>query len=282
MVGMRSGQPSQTAQGAAAYRAVHQILEGGAIFKDPLASRILDEQTSASLSEMAADESLRPMRLFIAARSRFSEDTMANCVAVGMRQVVVLGAGLDTFSLRNPFADLGVRVFEVDYAATQSWKRERIKAAGLIAPQSLIFAPTDFERENLSEVLTRTGFRLDQPTFFQWLGVVPYLTKEAVSSTLKFISEIPKAVVVFDYAEPFQNYHAKRRANIIAIAESAAARGEPWLSLFDPADLHELLRSNGFKTVEDLGLSEIAEHLYGDLRRNVEIGPGPHIVRAYQ
>jgi methyltransferase (TIGR00027 family) len=282
MVGMRSGQPSQTAQGAAAYRAVHQILEGGAIFKDPLASRILDEQTSASLSEMSADESLRPMRLFIAARSRFSEDTMANCVAVGMRQVVVLGAGLDTFSLRNPFADLGVRVFEVDYAATQSWKRERIKAAGLIAPQSLIFAPTDFERENLSEVLTRTGFRLDQPTFFQWLGVVPYLTKEAVSSTLKFISEIPKAAVVFDYAEPFQNYHAKRRANIIAIAESAAARGEPWLSLFDPADLHELLRSNGFKTVEDLGLSEIAEHLYGDLRRNVEIGPGPHIVRAYQ
>ena len=279
---MRYGQPSQTALGAAAYRAVHQIVEGGAIFKDPLASRILDEQTSASLGEMAADESLRPMRLFIAARSRFSEDTMANCVAVGMRQVVVLGAGLDTFSLRNPFADLGVRVFEVDYAATQSWKRERIKAAGLIAPQSLIFAPTDFERENLSDGLTRAGFRLNQPAFFQWLGVVPYLTKEAVSSTLKFISEIPKAVVVFDYAEPFQNYHAKRRANIMAVAESAAARGEPWLSLFDPADLHALLRSNGFKTVEDLGLPEIAEHLYGDLRRNIRIGPGPHIVRAYQ
>jgi methyltransferase (TIGR00027 family) len=279
---MRSGQPSQTAQRAAAYRAVHQMLEGGAIFTDPFASRLLDEQTRASLSEMAADGSLRPMRLFIAARSRFSEDTMANCVAVGMRQVVVLGAGFDTFSLRNPFADLGVRVFEVDYAATQSWKRERIKEAGLIEPQSLVFAPTDFEQENLSEGLTRAGFRLNQPAFFQWLGVVPYLTREAVSSTLKFISEIPEAVVVFDYAEPFQNYHAKRRANIIAVAESAAARGEPWLSLFDPADLHELLRSNGFKTVEDLGLLEIAEHLYGDLRRNIEIGPGPHIVRAHR
>jgi len=279
---MRSGQPSQTAQRAAAYRAVHQTLERGAIFTDPLASRLLDEQTTASLSEMAADESLRPMRLFIAARSRFSEDTMANCVAVGMRQVVVLGAGLDTFSLRNPFSDLGVRVFEVDYAATQSWKRERIKAAGLIEPQSLIFAPTDFEQENLSEDLTRAGFRLNQPAFFQWLGVVPYLTRGAVSSTLKFISEVPEAVVVFDYAEPFQNYDAKRRANIIAVAESAAARGEPWLGLFDPADLHELLRSNGFKTVEDLGLPEIAERLYGDLRRNVTIGPGPHIVRAHR
>jgi len=279
---MRSGQPSQTARGAAAYRAVHQILERGEIFRDPLASRILDEQTAASLNEMAADESLRPMRLFIAARSRFSEDTMANCVAAGVRQVVVLGAGLDTFALRNPFADLGVRVFEVDYAATQLWKRERIKAAGLIEPRSLIFAPTDFERESLSEGLTKAGFRLNQPAFFQWLGVVPYLTREAVSSTLRFISEVPEAVVVFDYAEPVQNYPAERRAGITAVAESAAARGEPWLSLFDPADLHGLLRDNGFKTVEDLGLPEIAERLYGALRRNVRIGPGPHIVRAYQ
>jgi O-methyltransferase involved in polyketide biosynthesis len=64
---MRQGQPSQTAQGAAAYRAVHQMLEGGAIFKDPFASRILDKQAAVSLNEMAADQ-FRPMRLFIAAR----------------------------------------------------------------------------------------------------------------------------------------------------------------------------------------------------------------------
>lgn len=279
---MRFGQLSQTARGAAAYRAVHQVLEGGAIFRDPLASRILDEQTAASLNEMAADESLRPWRLFIAARSRVSEDTMANCIAGGVRQVVVLGAGLDTFSLRNPFVDLGVRVFEVDYAATQSWKRKRIKAAGLIEPQSLIFAPADFERESLSEALTRVGFRLNQPAFFQWLGVVPYLTSKAVSSTLKFICKIPQAVVVFDYAEPFQNYPANRRASVIAVAERAAARGEPWLSLFDPAELHQLLHGEGFKTVDDLGLPEIAERLYGDLRRNITIGAGPHIVQAYR
>jgi methyltransferase (TIGR00027 family) len=278
---MRSGQPSQTARGAAAHRAVHQMLEGGRIFKDPLASRILDEQTAASLNEMAADESLRPMRLFIAARSRFSEDAMANCVAAGVRQVVVLGAGLDTFALRNPFASLGVLVFEVDYDATQVWKRERIRAAGLIEPHSLIFAPIDFEREGLSEGLTRVGFRPNQPAFFEWLGVVPYLTKEAISSTLKFISEVPHAVVVFDYAEPLQNYPAGRRPSVIATAERAAARGEPWLSLFDPAELFELLRGEGFKT-EDLGLAEIAERLYGDLRRDITIGPGPHIVRAHQ
>src|SRR5450756_1081064 len=134
---MQTGQASETARGAAAHRAVHQTLEGGVIFTDPFAIDILDDETRARLPEMAEDPSHRPMRLFIAARSRFSEDTLARCVARGVRQVVILGAGLDTFSLRTPHADKGVQVFEVDYPATQVWKRERIGQAGLIVPASL-------------------------------------------------------------------------------------------------------------------------------------------------
>jgi methyltransferase (TIGR00027 family) len=278
---MRDGQPSQTARGAAAYRAIHQDLEGGAIFKDPFASRILDQETVAALSEIAADDSVRPWRLFIAARSRFSEDTMADCITCGMRQVVVLGAGLDTFALRNPYAGLGVRVFEVDYPATQVWKRDRIKAAGLVEPPSLVFAPANFEQESLAEGLTRAGFKLDEPAFFQWLGVVPYLTKDTFCSTLKFISAVPQAAVVFDYAEPFQNYPIERRASVMATAERAAARGEPWLSFFDPVELLRVLRGEGFKEIEDLGLPEIANRFYGALGRDVILGPGPHIVRAH-
>lgn len=207
---------------------------------------------------------------------------MAGWIARGGRQVVVLGAGLDTFSLRNPYADLGVRTFEVDCPPTQTWKRERIKAAGLAEPPSLVFAPVNFERESLAEGLGRVGFKLNQPAFFQWLGVVPYLTKDAVSSTLRFISQVPQAGVVFDYAEPFQNYPAERRASVMATAERTALRGEPWLSLFDPIELLQLLRGMGFNVIEDLGLPEIAERFYGVLSRNIVLGPGPHIVRAHQ
>ena len=164
---MRAGEPSQTARGAAAYRAIHQTLEGGAIFRDPFAERMLDDETRARLDEIAADPSLRPMRLLIAARSRFSEDTLAACVARGVRQIVVLGAGLDTFSLRNPFASEGVRVFEVDYPATQEWKRERLHEAGLALPASLTFAPVDFERQSLADGLAAAGFRANRPAFFQ-------------------------------------------------------------------------------------------------------------------
>jgi methyltransferase (TIGR00027 family) len=277
---LRVGEPSHTARGAAAYRAIHQTLEGGAIFSDPFAAKILDGETLARLDETAADPSLRPMRLFIAARSRFSEDTLAACVARGVRQIVVLGAGLDTFSLRNPHAGQGVRVFEVDYPATQGWKRERLKQAGLAVPSSLTFAPVDFERQNLADGLMAVGFQADRPAFFQWLGVVPYLTGDAISTTLDFIAGVPESEVVFDYAEPFENYPADRRANVMATAAMAASRGEPWLSLFDPVELSEMLRNKGFGIVEDLGLAEITGRFYGALKQGIVTGPGGHVVRA--
>jgi methyltransferase (TIGR00027 family) len=277
---VQTGQPSQTARGAAAYRAIHQTLEAGAIFTDPFAARILDDETRARLDEIAADASLRPWRLFIAARSRFSEDTLAACVARGVRQVVVLGAGLDTFSLRNPHAGQGVRVFEVDYPATQVWKRERLKKTGLAVPASLTFAPVDFERQGLADGLKAVGFQADRPAYFQWLGVVPYLTRETVSLTLDFIARVPESEVVFDYAEPFENYPDDRRANVMEVAAQAASRGEPWLSLFDPAELSKMLRNKGFGIVEDLGMGEIADRFYGVLKQGITIGPGAHIVRA--
>lgn len=277
---MQDGLPSQTARGAAAYRAVHQTLDGGSIFRDAFALRILDDETRAGLDGIAADESLRSMRLLIAARSRFSEDMLSAAVTRGIRQVVVLGAGLDTFALRNPHAGVGLRVFEVDYPATQAWKRERLKDAGIEIPASLIFAPVDFERQGLAEGLAAAGFNFNSPAFFQWLGVVPYLTREAITATLAFIIKIPDSEVVFDYAEPFENYRPERRASIMAVAARAAARGEPWLSLFDPAEMAGLLRAMGFAAIDDLGLGEIAGRFYGPLKQGIVIGPGAHLVHA--
>ena len=277
---MHHGQPSHTARSAAAHRAIHQILEGGAIFKDPFASRILDERTAVSLNEMAADESLRPMRLFIAARSRFSEDALAACVARGVRQIVILGAGLDTFSLRNPFADAGVRVFEVDYPATQAWKRERLKEAGLALPASLTFVPIDFERQSLAKGLAGAGFRSDRPAFFQWLGVVVYLSREAILVTLDVIASIPASAVVFEYTEPFENHSPEGCARLMAAAERAAARGEPWLSFFNPTELSAILRGKGFTDVEDLRVAEMAKRYPSTLATGLSISPGGHVVRA--
>lgn len=274
---MRDGQPSQTARGAAVYRAIHQTYEDAAIFRDPFAERILDAETRAALSSIAADPLHRGIRLFIVSRSRFSEEALAASVARGARQVVVLGAGLDTFSLRNPFPD--VRVFEVDFPATQVWKRERLREADIAAPETLTFAPVDFERESLADGLARAGFRRDQPAFFQWLGVSMYLTRETVFSTLDFIAGIPGSAVAFDYTEPFESQSPERRARLTAMEESAAARGEPWLSFFDPPEIAAILRDKGFGDIEDFGFADLIKHYSPELGRGLQSGGG-HVIRA--
>jgi methyltransferase (TIGR00027 family) len=274
---MRDGQPSSTARGAAAYRAIHQRHENAAIFRDPFAEKILDDATRATLDEIAADPARRGIRLFIVSRSRFSEDALAASVARGARQVVVLGAGLDTFSLRNPFSD--VRVFEVDFPATQAWKRERLREAGLALPDTLTFAPVDFERESLADGLTRAGFRRDRAAFFQWLGVSMYLTREAVSSTLDFIAGIPGSAVAFDYTEPLENQSPARRASLTAMAENAAARGEPWVSFFHASEIATILREKGFGDIEDLSFADVIKRYSPELANGLQSGGG-HVIRA--
>lgn len=276
---MEEQQPSRTAVGAAVHRAVHQILEGGQIFADPFARAILGEEAGNLIEEYSNDASRRPMRLFIASRARFAEDALSAAISRGVRQAVVLGAGLDTFALRNPHAPLGLRVFEVDHPATQAWKRERLRRMGIAAPASLTFAPVDFEREALAEGLRLAGFVVEQPAFFLWLGVVPYLTREAISATLRFVAGLPESEVVFDYSEPLDNYPPGRRAHVTALGERVAAMGEPWLTHFEPADVSRELRAIGFGEIEDLGLAEIAVRFLG-ARGERKRWAGGHIVRA--
>lgn len=277
---MQTGQPSRTALGAAVQRAAHQTVDGGSIFNDPIARVVLGPEADSLINAVSADPAQRQMRVFMAARSRFAEDSLDMAVSRGVRQVVVLGAGLDTFSLRNPHAGLGLRVFEVDHPATQTWKRHRLGEANLAIPAMLTFTPVDFTRQDLANELAAAGFRADKPAFFCWLGVVPYLRREAIASILRFIASLPCSEVVFDYSEPLENYSPERRANVAAVAERTAAIGEPWLSYFDPAELAQDLRKHGFDELEDLGLADIAARYLGTQKQDGAAEAGPHVIRA--
>jgi len=276
---MQTGQPSRTAFHAAAHRAAHQVVEGGRVFADPLALRILGEAPEPAFGGDLDKPATRGMRLFIAARSRFAEDSLAAAVARGVRQYVVLGAGLDTFAHRNPYADEDLRVFEVDHPATQGWKRTRLANAGLALPASLTFAPVDFERQTLAEGLAAAGFDTAAPALFAWLGVIVYLTRAAVLETLGFIAGLPGgAEVVFDYGEPVSAYPPAAQPAQARRMARMAAMGEPWITRFTPVELDAELRRLGFEQVEDLGPAEIARRFHGVQRAD---GPGGHVVRAW-
>ncbi|MCU7723177.1 SAM-dependent methyltransferase [Actinoplanes sp. KI2] len=265
---MEVGQPSKTAHSAARYRAAHQLLERGSIFQDPFAVRIL----GVAEEELLADAPRRAMRMFIAARHRFAEDALAAAVRRGVRQVVVLGAGLDTFAYRNRFD--GVRVIEVDHPATQEWKRERLGATGMEIPPSVSYTGVDFESESLADRLV-----LDGPAFFLWLGVVPYLTGAGFDATISYIAAVPGSEVVFDYAQSPERMPAERRAALEARAARVAGIGEPWLTFFEPDEIDAELRGLGFTEIEDLGPAQLAARFFN--RPDVPADtPGGHVLRA--
>ena len=276
---MRAGQPSRTAQAAAEHRAAHQILDSGRIFSDSLAVRILGEDPDAIARRAEADPSRRRMRIFIAVRTHFAEASFARAVEGGASQLVILGAGLDTYAYRGPLRDR-VRIFEVDHPATQDWKRDRLATAGIPVPPLLTFAPIDFERENLATGLAAVGFDPAQRTFFFWLGVVPYLTEDAVDATLRFIGTLPGGShVVFDYSNPPHTLSAETRARHERRAARVSAIGEGWTSYFESNELGAKLQAFGFSEIEDLGPREIYSRYFpGAVPPSSD--KGGHILRA--
>src|SRR5262245_36371831 len=201
---MHDAQPSRTAMRVAARRAAHQLLDHPRVLEDPIALPIIGPEAAAKVRSEPLPYRGRPgrsLRAFLVARSRFAEDELARAVARGTRQYVILGAGLDTFAYRNPHENAGLRVFEVDFPATQAWKRRKLTAASIAIPPSLTFAPVDFERQTLAAGLAVAGFDASGPAFFSWLGVSMYLSAEAIDSTLQFVASLPPGGgIVFDYA----------------------------------------------------------------------------------
>jgi methyltransferase (TIGR00027 family) len=258
---METYQPSRTAFRVALRRAAHQVVDHPVVLEDPLAIRILgprgeDElQAEIARSDHAFSQSLRA---FVAVRSRYAEDELAKAVASGVKQYVVLGAGLDTFSHRNTFADRGLRVFEVDHPATQAWKRQLLEAAKMNVPAETVLVAVDFERQRLPDVLAEAGFRAEEGAFFAWLGVTPYLTESAFKSTLAFIASVqPQSGVVFDYTVARSALCFLERVALDALSSRVAAAGEPFQLFFEPERLKELLRQFGFQQIEDLGVEQI-------------------------
>lgn len=273
---METGRPSVTAFSAARYRAVHQLVDGGRIFADPLAVAILTTPSQELLAD-AQSPGRRGMRMFVAARTRFAEDALAAAVAGGTRQLVVLGAGLDTYAYRNPHPTL--RVFEVDHPDTQRWKAERLAAAGIEVPPSVRYVPVDFERHDLAGALSAAGFAPDVPAFFCWLGVVPYLTRAGFDATIGYVAGLADSAVVFDYGQPPSTLPPQQRAAHEARAARVASLGEPWLTQFDPGELADELHGLGFTALEDLGPAQLAARYFGRSGLPPDT-PGGHVILA--
>jgi len=278
------GGASRTALGAAIYRAAHQLIDRAQVFADPLALSIIGPEAEAKVR--GAANSLRSrltasLRLFVAVRSRFAEDTLVGAYAAGTRQYVLLGAGLDTFAYRSAGNFPRLRIFEVDHLDTQAWKREQLARAKIDLPSALSFAPIDFERESLPDALAHAGFDPKAPALFAWLGVVPYLTHESIFSTLRVIATFARGtIVIFDYGEPANMRSPRRWAAHAMLAARVAAAGEPFRSYFRPDEIVSEIRTLGYSRVDDFNAEALNVRYFAVPNEASRLLGGGHIVRA--
>lgn len=267
--GATAMRPSLTAQLAAAHRAYHLIHDRPAILEDSAAIRLLGPPLSlilrvAPLRWLFFERLLArvgQIRALVVVRSRYAEDCLGRSIRDGCRQYVILGAGLDSWALRHETP--GVRVFELDRPATQQWKEARIRARLGALPPHLTLLPIDFEREAIAGVLCAREFDRDSLSFVSWLGTIYYLTRGAIEATFASLATAcaPGSRMVFDYIQPKTRMSPGDLRLFEELDRGGARRGEPMQTLLDPEDVEGILRSAGFRRVEDLSAAE-ARHRY--------------------
>ena len=265
---------SVTAEGVAIQRALHQALDAAPkILEDRIAPLLVDLASETNKAYIARVESMTssvrsPFRAVFIMRSRYTEDCLAESLVRGVRQYVILGAGLDTFAYRQPSWANSIRIYEVDHPASQEWKRERLEAAKVRVPENLILAPIDFETTALREGLSASGFDFRTRSFFSLLGVTQYLTPEAIESIFSLVESLPRgSEIVFEFILPDDLMPVNEAAVFAAIASFAAELGEPWLTRFRPAELRSRLTALGFSQVNHL-LPQAANERYFQGRRD--------------
>lgn len=251
---------SLTSLGAANLRAAHQLLDSEPkVLRDPVILQLLDRHLVDQIANNAAayrEPGPLALRSHIVLRSRFAEDQLGLAYARGIRQYLLLGAGLDTFAWRQPPGMEELRIFEADHPATQAQKTEWFSRAGLTMPGNLRLVPVDFEKENLEEALRRSDFDCTLPVFISWLGVTVYLSMEAIDAIFRFAVTLPvSSEIVFTFAQ-------KKQPEALRLSAARAAEaGEPWKTFIRPEDIAWKLCKMGYSSFRILQPEE-AEELY--------------------
>jgi methyltransferase (TIGR00027 family) len=302
---MDPGRASMTALGTSLIRAAHTRLDRPALIDDPWGERLvtaterdallqvglvgLDPVRRQGLEALGSPEAVwdatvreYPMYGWVVVRMRYAEDALEAAVLRGVRQYVIVGAGMDSFALRSPAYAQAIEVFEVDHPATQEFKRRRLRDCQVPLPERLHFVAADLSLEGLDAALARSSFRRDQPAFFSWLGVTTYLTREANLATLRAIAGCGAhgGELVFTYVDQRELDPDPDPGDLQQVRAMVRAMDEPWVSGFHPSELAEVLDGVGLALVEDLGGEELRLRYCADRTDNLSSPPAFHVALA--
>jgi methyltransferase (TIGR00027 family) len=244
---------------------MHQVLDDDPkILDDPLAVDLVEGSSRDQILAQPVEERLPEwFRSIFVLRSRFTEDSLAEAVAHGVKQYVLLGAGMDTFAYRQPAWAAAIRVIEVDHPESQAFKRETLSKKGIRVPANVEFCPIDFEQTSLTEGLAKSSLDRSAAAFFSWLGVTQYLTRPAIDATLQFIAAMPNgSELVTEFILPPDQWSSDEQPFLKVVVEAVKELGEPWLTYFTSQELSNHLRATGFSQIRTLTPEEASARYF--------------------
>jgi methyltransferase (TIGR00027 family) len=265
---VQGDRPSWTAEMVAAVRADHRLHDRPVVCDDPFALPLCSAELRAAIESGEFHRgfergALRQTQGHLVARARYADDALRNTAARGVRQVLVLAAGLDSTALR---CDPALRVVEVDHPATQALKRERLAALG---PRpgtgaGLEFAAVDFESTSLAQGLAATRYDPTRASFATWMGVTMYLDAATLRTALTEIRGCiaPGSELVFDHAVPLERLSGELRRVAEEKGAFTAAHGEPKRAGWSPEAMRAELAALGFELVGELEARDLDARYY--------------------
>ncbi|AET68619.1 methyltransferase, putative, TIGR00027 family [Desulfosporosinus orientis DSM 765] len=300
---MVSRNPSGTAFMMAFLRGFHAVYDNTKIFNDPLAYDLIPEEVREafkqhlikSAAEMAPElakecnDAATSLRLAVRimagpvlARARFVEERLEEAIRKGIRQYIILGAGLDTFAYRRLDLTDRLQVFELDLPYTQEIKRQLLGRLNLEKPDFLHYIPVDFTKDNLASALSESKYDSGQGSFFSWMGVTHYLPLESVLSTLKAIIRLSSSVseIVFDYYDKSAFDPDKGSNRIKYIMKNTKTIGETMITGFDPSKLSTELALLGLRLLNNLGPEEIQQKYFKECNEGYAASEHVHLAHA--
>ena len=301
---MNAVDPSRTAMATSLMRAVHARRDSAPLLDDTWGEQLVPPSVRAAFIQLAVDRippELRDQAMAapdallhrvlrasaayadVILRARYTEDALRAAVARGVAQYVIIGAGFDSFAMRRPAYAEQLEIFEVDHPATQSLKRQRLRECDIPDTDAPHFIAADLATEGLGAALARSSYQATLPSFFSWLGVTMYLTRDANLATLRAIaaSAPPGSELVFSYVDQAMfDPSCSAPQSFQDLKNQVASAGESFQSGFDPRTLATELREAGLLLLEDLNGDQLLARYDSAGRNGLQSAAAAHIAHT--
>ena len=261
-------EPSFTAMWHAWMRNAHAITHEMPIYVDTRSVQLVSEATVQDIKTLMrgfSEETADALILMAVIRYRVLADRLPDAAEGGIRQFVILGAGLDVTAFTLPAVARDWRVFEVDHPATQEWKRRELANLGWEMPTNLIFAPCDFETQDLFSALVAVGFDRAIPTLVSLFGVILYLTADSTKALLRDLASLaPGSEVVMTYSPPPDGIDPVVQQVWDKSSPKVDETGESFIGHYAPTHIQRLVTEAGFSEVIHYSVEDLNAEYFQD------------------